>query len=313
MPPPPSPPPAAAANSLATNGTPPLLCAGVPGGTGGLPAGWHIFAEHSGGHAVGQQALPAPCWNAAAAVPLRAPIALHHLGPSLPLLGPPVQPLGSITVPELVRVRSPLEEEYGTSHQQLHRCGISGLPAASGGTLPALLVVECPRELPQEQATAWAKRVMAALQPRAAVVAATLPAMSYRGPGSPADEDLVFSLQTAAAEAAAAAGGGSGAGGLPPPLPGATLLGGLPAALLARCELQQLPAALVAGVQQQQVADAQFLFHLGRGAAAALRLVGGGAASAALAKPQPRPQLLAGLAAAADSMYRSSASSSIFS
>ncbi len=228
------------------------------------------------------------------------------------------QAVGSISVPELVRVRSPLEEEFGTGQQPVHTCTLHTL---GGG----LLLVLSPRELPAEQAPLWARTVLAELQPRALVVAATLPAMSYRGPGDPADEDLVFSLQTEAATAAAAAGG-SGAGstaptaaGLPPPLPEGTMLGGLPAALLARAELLQLPATLIAGVQVQQVPDAQFLLALGQGLAAALRStatgLGGSAAEAAEAAlvQQPRGAALAALGAAADAVYRSSASSSIFS
>ncbi|PRW45200.1 fatty acid desaturase [Chlorella sorokiniana] len=215
------------------------------------------------------------------------------------------QTVGSIAVPELVRVRSPLEEEFGTGHQPVHTCSLHAL--GSG-----LLLVLSPRDLPAEQAPVWARAVLAALQPRALVVAATLPAMNYRGPGDPADEDLVFSLQTEAAAAAGAAGGAAGAAaGLPPPLPEGTMLGGLPAALLARAELQQLPATLVAGVQVQQVPDAQFLLALGQGLSAALRSTAP-AAEAALVQ-QPRGATLAALGAAADAVYRSSASSSIFS
>lgn len=210
--------------------------------------------------------------------------------------------MGAIVVPELVRVRSPLEEEYGTTRTPLHTCTLRA-PAAGAGA--ALLLAECPCELPAEQAAAWARAALGALRPRAAVVAATLPAMSYRGPGDAADEDLIFALQTAAAAAAA-----SGSTALPPPLPEATVLGGLAAALLTRCELAGLPAVAVAGVQAQQVPDAAFLYCLGQGVAAALAAVGG--AGAAGAAPD-KAQALAALRAAADGVYRSSASSSIFS
>ena len=219
-------------------------------------------------------------------------------------------------------MRSPLEEEFGTGRQPVHTCTLHNLGGGSGGGGGApLLLLECPRELPAEQAPTWARAVLAALQPRALVVAATLPAMSYRGPGDPADEDLVFSLQTGAAAAAAAGSerdeGASAAAattGLPPQLPEGTVLGGLPAALLARAELLQLPATLVAGVQVQQVPDAQFLFALGQALAAALRATpaGSGDMAAALAQ-QPRAAAVAALGAAADAVYRSSASSSIFS
>lgn len=201
-----------------------------------------------------------------------------------------------------------MEEEYGVTRQPVHACTLHALP----GGASAPLLVACPRELPAEQAAAWAVAVLGALAPARAVVAATLPAMSYRGPGDPADADLIFSLQTAAA---AASSGDSGSSGLPPPLPEATVLGGLPAALLARCELAGTPARLVAGVQAQQVPDAQFLYALGRGVQAALAASGGGDAAAAggAGPASPRAQLVAALGAAADAVYRSSASSSIFS
>lgn len=218
--------------------------------------------------------------------------------------------MGGVSVPELVRVRSPLEEEFGTGQQPVHTCSLHALGCG-------LLLALSARELPAEQAPVWACSVLAALQPRALVVAATLPAMSYRGPGDPAEEDLVFRLQTEAATTAAAAA--TAAAGLPPPLPEGTMLGGLPAALLARAELLQLPATLVAGVKVQQVPDAQFLLALGQGLKAALRStaasLGGVAVEAAEAAlvQQPRAVALAALSAAADAVYRSSASSSIFS
>lgn len=229
---------------------------------------------------------------------------------ALPSLLPPCQAVGGVSVPELVRVRSPLEEEFGTGQQPVHTCTLHAL--GSG-----LLLALSPRELPAEQAPVWVRSVLAALQPRALVVAATLPAMSYRGPGDPADEDLVFSLQTEAATTAAAAA--TAVAGLPPPLSEGTMLGGLPAALLARAELLQLPATVVVGVKVQQVPDAQFLLALGQGLEAALRStaasLGGGAVEATEAAlvQQPRAAALAALAAAADAVYRSSASSSIFS
>lgn len=201
-----------------------------------------------------------------------------------------------------------MEEEYGVTRQPVHACSLHARPAGDA----SLLLVACPRELPAEQAAAWAAAVLAALAPARVVVAATLPAMSYRGPGDAADADLIFSLQTAAAAADSSAISDSGAPGLPPPLPEATVLGGLPAALLARCELAGTPARLVAGVQAQQVPDAQFLYSLGRGVQTALAASGDAAAGGA-GLASPRMQLVAALGSAADAVYRSSASSSIFS
>lgn len=260
-------------------------------------------------------AAPEVQWSEGAQ--LQKPTVVFLVGQSACLLAdaffPGSQAAGAIAVPELVRVRSPMEEEYGPTHKPLHTCTLRSFPTAS----PPLLLVACPRELPAEQAGAWARAVLAALRPAHAVVVTTLPVMQYRGPGSPADEDLVFCLQTKAAEEAAAAAGSSKGSGLPPALPEATLVGGLPAALLTDCELAGLPAALITGVQQQQVPDAQFLFALGRGAQAALASLAGSSGTVAGSVGEPgeagRHQLLAALGAAADSVYRSSASSSIFS
>lgn len=201
-----------------------------------------------------------------------------------------------------------MEEEYGSARQPVHTCSLRVAPAASG---PLLLVCGA-RELPPEQAAAWAQGVLAALRPSAVALACTLPALSYRGPGDPADKDMVFSLQTSAAAAAAKTAASGSAAQLPLPLPDATMLGGLPAALLAACELRGLPAAAAAGVQAQQVPDAQFLFALGQGAQATLRSALGGPQQAQQ-EAGGRAQLVAALGAAADAVYRSSASSSIFS
>ncbi|PSC70386.1 fatty acid desaturase [Micractinium conductrix] len=228
---------------------------------------------------------------------------------------PGALPTGTIDVAELVRVRSPLEEEYGPLQKPVHTCTLhawSPAAAAPAGAAP-LLLVACPRELAAEQAGAWARGVLAALAPARAALACTLPAMHYRGAGSPADDDLVFSLHTAAAQAAR--GGSRAAADLPPQLPAATMLGGLPAALLVECELGGLPAALVAGVQQQQVPDAAFLLALGCATQAALGSLGASppAAEQQRRQQQGKHELLAALGAGADAVYRSSASSSIFS
>lgn len=195
-------------------------------------------------------------------------------------------------------------------HKPVHTCSLRS--GAAGERASPLLLAVCPRELPAEQAAAWARGALGALRPRCLLAATTLPAMHYRGPGSPADEDLVFSLRTQAATDASS--GGHPHGSLPPALPEGTLVGGLPAALVTDCELSGLPAALVVGVQQQQVPDAQFLYALGRGTQAALASLSGNAAAAGggAAEAGAKHQLLRTLSAAADAVYRSSASASIF-
>lgn len=140
-------------------------------------------------------------------------------------------------------------------------------------------------------------------------------AMEYHGPGSPADEDLIFCLSTreaeslAASAAASSSGGKSGAAPLPPPVPSGTLLSGLSAALLARAARQGLPATAVAGVQMGPAPDSRFVLGLAGGVQGALAALG-----AALGQGQALTgaELLAEVQAATDQAYRSSASNSIF-
>ena len=76
-------------------------------------------------------------------------------------------PAGTVAVPELQRLRSPLEEEYGRGAAHIHT---SSLGLAPSGTA----VVSSPRELPAEQAAAWAAAVLQALRPAAVVIATTM-------------------------------------------------------------------------------------------------------------------------------------------
>ena len=138
--------------------------------------------------------------------------------------------------------------------------------------------------------------------------------MEYRGPGSPADEDLIYSLATPPAAASAPASSDSSVGGgsrrAPPPLPPGTLLGGLPAALLSLGVQQNLPATAVVGVQLGPAPDAKFVHSLADG----LLRVLGARAGRQLGPPLVLggAELLPALKVATDKLYRSSASNSIY-
>lgn len=138
--------------------------------------------------------------------------------------------------------------------------------------------------------------------------------MEYRGPGSPSDEDLVFSLHThpstagTAAAAAAPAGSGSSSGKAPPPLPPGTLLGALPAALLCLCARRKLVGAAVVGVQLGPAPDAAFVRSLAEGVQGELSALGVDLGP----HVQAGPQLLAAIREVTDRIYRSSAGNSIF-
>lgn len=119
-------------------------------------------------------------------------------------------------------------------------------------------------------------------------------ASQYRGPGSPADDDLIFALQTSGATPVAGI----------PELPCGTLIGGVAAAVLQSCELEERPATVLVAIENAPVPDAGHVCSLADAVHAAL----GGAAGGL-----PRGKVLhADVLAAADAMYRSSASSSMF-
>lgn len=203
--------------------------------------------------------------------------------------------VGTISVPELIRLRSQLEEELGLAYKpRTHVATLRRLPGA--------LAVDAPRPLPPEQAATWAEAVLDTLKPRRLVIVATLPAARYRGPGSPADQDLVFGLRSSAASS-------SGGGGPLPSLPVGTMVDGLAAALLTAAEAGGLPAAAVVGIQMGPAPDAPFVCSLAEGVVAALAAVGGPSQAVPVLG---RAQAVAKVAEAADNAQRSSAGSSIF-
>jgi hypothetical protein len=75
--------------------------------------------------------------------------------------------VASVTLPELQRLRSPYDEEYGTGKPRLHSCDLHA-------TESGMFVVECPRPLPAEQAATWTATVMATMAPSSVVVATTI-------------------------------------------------------------------------------------------------------------------------------------------
>ena len=77
------------------------------------------------------------------------------------------QPSGTITVPELQRLRSPLEDEYGHAAVHVHTSTVAVSP---GG----LAVAASPRHLPAEQAVTWAEAVLAELNAPTVLVVTSL-------------------------------------------------------------------------------------------------------------------------------------------
>lgn len=194
-----------------------------------------------------------------------------------------VAPAGAIAVPELQRLRSPLEEEQGRAHAHSH---VFSLFAAEGNTL----IAASRRPLPPEQAQTWAMTVAAAVGPAAIVVACSMLAMEYRGPGDPSEEALVFELHSTAAAAPPGV----------PPLPPSSLLTGLPAALLEHGEAAGRPVTAIVAVESAPVPDAAVV----------------GALADAVCGAAGRPALgaagRAAVAAQVDAIYRASASNSMF-
>lgn len=71
-------------------------------------------------------------------------------------------------MPELQRLRSPYEEEYGSPRTHTHTSSILHLSEG-------LAVVACDKVLPPEQAVAWAGAVLDSMRPEQLVVATTIP------------------------------------------------------------------------------------------------------------------------------------------
>jgi len=150
--------------------------------------------------------------------------------------------------------------------------GSAAAAAISGSTTTTTSLV------PDARAGAWARGVLAKLQPSRVIVVAETPGEQYRGEGDPSEGLLAFTVWTskAAAEAAqATSSASSGNSGVPPTLPAGTVVGGLPAALLAECEYSGVPAVAVVAVEMAPALAATHAPALGRAVAAVARAIGG--------------------------------------
>lgn len=198
----------------------------------------------------------------------------------------PTQPAGTISVPELQRLRSPMEEELG-SHAQNHIHTFSLLQCSNN-----TLIACTRRQLPPEQAVTWADTVLAALKPASVVIASSILSLEYRGPGDAAEENLIFELHTSTARPPRAAA--------VPSLPPGTLITGLPAALLQACEVAGLPATALTAVESSPVPEVSLVCALADAVC--------GVAGLSLLDDSQQ----GAVSQAVDGVYRSSASNSMF-
>ena len=159
----------------------------------------------------------------------------------------PSQPIGSISVSELQRLRSPLEEELGASAQQhIHTFSLFQ-PNKSA------LIACSRRSLPPEQAVTWAQTVLAAIKPAAVIAASSILSLEYRGPGDATEENLIFEIHTTTS---------ASPNGVPS-LPAGTLITGLPAALLQECEVSGISATVLTAVESSPVPEVGLVCALG--------------------------------------------------
>jgi len=200
-------------------------------------------------------------------------------------LFPSASAAGAISVPELQRLPSPLDQELGKSQHAQH---VTTLLQGPG----SLLIAVMRRPVPPEQAVTWAQAVTAALSPKAVVAATSMLAKDYRGPGSPADEDMVFAVQTSAARPVNSVA----------PLPPGSVISGLAASLLEHCESAGLPATALVAVEHAPVPESGLVCRMAEAVSA---VVGGVEA--------PGDSARRAIGNALNGAYQSSASNSMFS
>lgn len=92
------------------------------------------------------------------------------------LLGDAVA-VGSIQVPEVQLLKSPLEEDLGVARPHLNTCTLRTATTGAGGSV---LIAECPHVVVPEQANTWAATVLSALNPKSVIIATEMPVCVQR-------------------------------------------------------------------------------------------------------------------------------------
>lgn len=202
----------------------------------------------------------------------------------------PSQQVGTISVPELCRLRSPLQEELGVEQNPPHVFTLLKPDDDSN-----ILIATSRRPLPAEQASLWAETVITKVAPSSTFIVSSILSMEYRGPGDPAEDNLIFKVQNTKAILDEKENSKIVAS-----LPEGTLLSGLPAAVLEVCEDSNNPATALVVVESSIVPEVGLIYAL----ADTLCVFLGRKKVDAAGK--------AAVAAAVDGVYRSSASNSMF-
>jgi hypothetical protein len=200
------------------------------------------------------------------------------------------QQVGTISVPILCRLRSPLQEELGVEQNPPHTFTILKLKDDS-----STVIATSRHPLPAEQASLWAKTAIAKFAPSSTFIVSSILSMEYRGPGDPAEDNLIYKLQNTKAVQNEKENTKNVAS-----LPEGTLLSGLPAAVLEVCEDSNHPATALVAVESSPVPEIGLVYAL----ADTLCLFLGRKKVDAAGK--------VAVAAAVDRVYRSSSSSSMF-
>lgn len=135
---------------------------------------------------------------------------------------------------------------------------VSQLSLENIGQLPHSLVVFCQVELQSERATIWLQTLLQHMVPEHILVATSLPAFSYRGPGDPHEENLNYVVQTSAAADQ------SRGKLIVPSLPSGSLVTGLAAAALQHAEVRQLAATVLVSIDARPKPDIHSMQQLAR-------------------------------------------------
>ncbi|KAL4520126.1 hypothetical protein Ndes2526B_g01334 [Nannochloris sp. 'desiccata'] len=202
----------------------------------------------------------------------------------------PTQQVGSVSVPELCRLRSPLQEELGVEQNPPHIFTLLK-PDDNSSTL----IATSRRPLPAEQASLWAETVIAEVAPSSTFIVSSILSMEYRGPGDAAEDNLIFKLQNTKAIQDEKENSKHVAS-----LPEGTLLAGIPAAVLEVCEDGNRPATALVAVESSPVPEVSLVSALAD------------AVCIFLGRKKVDAAGKVAVAAAVDGVYQSSASNSMF-